>query len=56
MKQTLEEFLSDPFHSCALAAYYDIAAETGKPPESEATRRRAYQYYEQEKRNDTRPD
>ena len=47
----LEQFLSDPFHSCALAAYVDVARETGQtPPDSEKTRQRAYQYYEEAKR------
>jgi hypothetical protein len=35
------------FHGCALRAYLEVLAETGQfPPGSEATKRRAYQYYE----------
>jgi len=37
------------FHGCAWAAYLEILAATKQfPPDSEATRRLAYQYYEQE--------
>lgn len=37
------------FHGCAWAAYIGILAQTGQfPPDSEATRRLAYHYYEQE--------
>lgn len=48
----LGEFLSDIFHSCALLAYVEIVEETGQnPPDSELTRRRAYQYFEGYKRD-----
>jgi hypothetical protein len=47
----LEQFLSDPFHSCALAAYAAVMAETGQfPPDSDTVKQRAYAYYEEEKR------
>ena len=49
-KEGLEEFLADPFHGCALIAYIEIAQETRKvPPDSELVRKRAYQYFEEEK-------
>ena len=35
------------FHGCALKAYLEVWAETRQfPPDSEATRRRAYELYE----------
>jgi hypothetical protein len=39
------------WHGCVWAAYFDQMAEDGAPPSSEATRRRAYAYYEQELRD-----
>lgn len=45
-----DDILDDLFHSCALAAYLDQAALEGGRPSSEATRRRAYRYYEEELR------
>ena len=43
-----DEFWDDLFHGCAVAAYVDQAVDEGRfPPDSEATRRRAYRYYEQ---------
>jgi hypothetical protein len=42
------DILDNPFHFCALRAYLEIAAATGQfPPDSEATRRHAYQLYEE---------
>ncbi len=38
--------LDDLFHGCALAAFLEVAARTGGPPPSEATRRLAYHLYE----------
>ena len=44
-----DDILSDTFHFCAFRAYLEIWAVTRQfPPDSEATRRLAYQYYEQE--------
>ncbi len=43
----LDEILDDLFHGCAWQAYLEQAALTGGPPDSEATRRRAYKLYEQ---------
>ncbi len=43
-----DDILDDLFHGCAFAAYVDQAIEEQGPPDSEATRRRAYAYYEQE--------
>jgi hypothetical protein len=42
-----EEILDDLFHGCAFLAYMEQAALAQGPPDSEATRRRAYQLYEQ---------
>lgn len=42
------DILDDLFHACALAAFIDQAIEEGGPPDKEATRRRAFAYYEQE--------
>ncbi len=35
------------FHGCAFAAFVELAALTGSPPDSEATRRRAFELYEE---------
>jgi hypothetical protein len=43
-----DDILDDLFHGCACAAYFDEAVLTGGPPDPEATRRRAYRYYEEE--------
>ena len=43
-----DSILDDTFHGCAFAAYVDLARSTGQPPGSEATRRLAFQYYEEE--------
>ena len=40
--------LDELFHHCAFAAYADEAKECGGPPDSEAVRKRAYRYYEEE--------
>jgi hypothetical protein len=51
---SLDDLWDDVFHGCAIAAYIEQAAEEARwPPDSEATRRRAYRYYEEElaKRN-----
>jgi hypothetical protein len=51
-----QDILDDLFHSCALTGWLQIAQETGQwPPDSELTRRRAYELYEAEKRATTRP-
>ncbi len=42
-----DDILGELFHGCALAAFVDQAIEEGRPPDSEATRRRAYRYYEE---------
>jgi hypothetical protein len=42
------DILDDLFHFCALRAYLENSAQTSRfPPDSEATRRRAYQLYEE---------
>jgi hypothetical protein len=49
MTDELDDILDSLFHGCALAAWLDQAAEDGQwPPDSEATRQRAYRYYEEE--------
>jgi hypothetical protein len=50
-----DDILDDLFHGCALAAYLDQAAAEGWPPDCEATRRRAYDYYEQALAEKNRP-
>ena len=42
-----DEILDGLFHGCALRAYLDQAAEQRGWPDSEATKRRANDYYEQ---------
>jgi hypothetical protein len=49
MPDDLDELLDSLFHGCALAAYIDQARDDGQwPPDSEATKWRAYRYYEEE--------
>lgn len=44
-----DDILDQLFHGCALRAYLEVYAATKQfPPDSEATRRLAYRYYEQE--------
>jgi hypothetical protein len=45
---TEDDILDDFFHGCAFAAFIDQAIEECGPPDPEATRRRAFRYYEQE--------
>jgi hypothetical protein len=43
-----DDILDSLFHGCAWAAYLEIYAATKQfPPDSEATRRLAYRYYEE---------
>jgi hypothetical protein len=43
-----DDILDNPFHFAALLAYMEVATETRQfPPDSEATRLRAYQLYEE---------
>jgi hypothetical protein len=47
-----DDLLDDPFHAISLLAYMQVAAETGQwPPDSELTRRRAYELFERDKRS-----
>jgi hypothetical protein len=46
MTAEYDDILDGLFHGCALAAYLDQAAAQQGCPDSEATRRRAYRYYE----------
>ena len=48
MTATDDDILDDLFHGCAFAAFIDQASKDGWPPDIEATRRRAFAYYEQE--------
>ena len=41
-----DDILDSLFHGCAWAAFLDQAAEQQGPPDSLATRQRAYRYYE----------
>jgi hypothetical protein len=52
-----DDILDSLFHGCAWAAYFDQAAEEHGRPGCEATRRRAYRYYEEAlaERNRQRP-
>ena len=43
----LDDFWDDLFHGCAFAAFVDQAIEQGGPPDEEATRKRAFRYYEE---------
>jgi hypothetical protein len=45
---TLDDLLDDCFLGCALMAFVELAAASGKLPDREETRRLAYRYYEQE--------
>jgi hypothetical protein len=42
-----DEFMADMFHGCAFAAFVEEAARASGPPCPEATRRRAYRYFEE---------
>jgi hypothetical protein len=41
-----DDIMDSLFHGCALAAYVDQAIEQQGRPDSQATRQRAYDYYE----------
>ena len=47
MTTDLDEMLDDLFHGCAFAAFVEQAIEQGGPPDMEATKRRAFQLYEE---------
>jgi hypothetical protein len=42
-----ETILDNPFLGCALTAFLQVAREEGAMPDSEKTRRRAYELYEE---------
>ncbi len=49
MSDDLDEILDSVWHGCAVAAYIDQMAEGSRwPPDSEATKQRAFAYYEEE--------
>lgn len=43
-----DDIWDDLFHGAAWAAFAELVAEQGFPPDGEAVRRRAYAYYEEE--------
>lgn len=45
---SLDDVLDDHFLGCALAAFVELAVSSGRMPDSEATRRLAYRYYEED--------
>ena len=47
MSSEQNDLLDDLFLGCALSAFLQVAFEQGSMPESEATRRRAYDLYEE---------
>ena len=42
-----DSILDDTFHGCAWEAFIELARTTGRPPESNATRRLAFAFYEE---------
>lgn len=48
MAAEYDEIFDSLFHAAAWAAYLDQAAEQQGWPDSEATKRRAYRYYEED--------
>ena len=42
-----EDIFGSIFHGCAFAAFVEQAIAQGGPPDREATRLRAYRYYEE---------
>ena len=42
-----DNILDDLFHGCAFAAYVELAVASGGVPDEAATRRRAFQLYEE---------
>ncbi|GIW86357.1 MAG: hypothetical protein KatS3mg108_0681 [Isosphaeraceae bacterium] len=48
MSSELDDILDDLFHGCAFAAFVELAIEQKGPPDMEATRQRAFRYYEEE--------
>jgi hypothetical protein len=51
----MTDIRDDLFANCALWAYVEVAIETGQsPPDSERTRRRAYELFEQAKASEPR--
>jgi hypothetical protein len=47
MTTELDNILDDLFHGCALHAFLEQSAAQQAPPDCEATRRRAFDQYEQ---------
>lgn len=55
MTDSLNDILDDLFHGCAFAAFLEQAALSRGVPCREATRRRAFQLYEQALTEKNRP-
>ncbi len=49
------DILDDLFLGCALTAFLEVAAEHKEMPDSEATRRRAFNLYEEALRDNDEP-
>jgi hypothetical protein len=47
MTSEFDDILDDMFFGCAFAAFVEQAVAQGGPPDREATRLRAYRYYEE---------
>jgi hypothetical protein len=47
MSTTDDDILNDLFHACALQAFIAQAIAQGGPPDQDATRKRAFRYYEE---------
>jgi hypothetical protein len=45
------DLFNDPFHVIALLAFVEVSREQGDWPDSETTRKRAYDEYERNTRN-----
>ena len=45
---SLDDVLDDHFLGCALAAFLELAVASGRMPDSDAPRRLAYHYYEED--------
>ena len=48
MSSELDEIFDDLFHGCAFAAFVELSIERKGSPDIEATRERAFRYYEEE--------
>lgn len=51
-----DAIFDDLFHGCAWLAFIELLYQQGRPPDSESTRCRAYELYEQELRRRSTAD